>query len=200
MVLFGTILFPAVGASAAPIVEKRLEPTSFSVGPALGFDGEISIDETLCLSVVYEFSVGSSLSSDCFFVGDPIMGNLDFPYCVVFSKGNFIGAYDFATCNTNAGSLISLLNFSLTMAPVELVIQFDMNSNVDEVGIFCTEEVDSLYYTAFDMFANFIYGEGVELTAEQNMVMTILATIAVLFVVVVPFLVVYFAIRLIFGR
>lgn len=53
-----------------------------------------------------------------------------------------------------------------------------------------------VYYQAFDMFAGFIYGEDVELTAEQNMVLTILATTAVLFVVVVPFLIVFFVLRL----
>ena len=53
-----------------------------------------------------------------------------------------------------------------------------------------------VYYQAFDMFAGFIYGEGMELTAEQNMVLTILATTAVLFVVVVPFLIVFFVLRL----
>ena len=53
-----------------------------------------------------------------------------------------------------------------------------------------------MYYEAFDMFAGFIYGKGVELTAEQNMVLTIMATTAVLFVVCVPFLIVFWVIRL----
>ena len=49
-----------------------------------------------------------------------------------------------------------------------------------------------MYYQAFDMFADFFYGDGAELTGEQNMVLTILATTAVLFVVVVPFLILFF--------
>ncbi len=53
-----------------------------------------------------------------------------------------------------------------------------------------------MYYQAFDMFADFLYGEGMELTGEQNMVLTILATTAVLFVVVVPFLILFFVLRL----
>lgn len=52
------------------------------------------------------------------------------------------------------------------------------------------------FYQAFDIFADYIYGEGAELTAEQNMVLTILATVAVLFVVIVPFLIVYFVIKM----
>lgn len=58
---------------------------------------------------------------------------------------------------------------------------------------------EPLYYSAFDMFANFIYGEGAELTAEQNMVLTILATACALFVIVVPFLIVLWIIRLCTG-
>ncbi len=53
-----------------------------------------------------------------------------------------------------------------------------------------------VYYQAFDMFSDFIYGDGVVLTSEQNMVLTILATTAVLFVVVVPFLILFFVLRL----
>lgn len=58
---------------------------------------------------------------------------------------------------------------------------------------------EPLYYSAFEMFANFIYGEGAELTAEQNMVLTILATACALFVIVVPFLIVVWFIRLCTG-
>lgn len=53
------------------------------------------------------------------------------------------------------------------------------------------EPFEPLYYSAFDMFANFIYGEGAELTAEQNMVLTILATSAALACVLLPFLIVF---------
>lgn len=55
------------------------------------------------------------------------------------------------------------------------------------------------YYDIFDQFSYFFYGNDAILTAEQNMVLTILSTTAVLFVVIVPFLVVFFVIRLMFG-
>lgn len=55
-----------------------------------------------------------------------------------------------------------------------------------------------IYYSAYDMFSRFIYGV-TELTAEQHMVLTILSTCCVLFVVVVPFLLVWWVIRLFTG-
>lgn len=50
---------------------------------------------------------------------------------------------------------------------------------------------DGLYYDAFEMFANFIYGSSSDLTGDQNLVLTALATTAVLFVIGLPFLIVY---------
>lgn len=62
-----------------------------------------------------------------------------------------------------------------------------------------TSSEDGFYYSIFDVFSDFFYGKDAILTAEQNMVLTILATTAVLFVVIVPFLVVFYVIRLICG-
>lgn len=50
---------------------------------------------------------------------------------------------------------------------------------------------EGLYYEAFEMFANFIYGSSSDLTGDQNLVLTVLATTAALFVVDLPFLIVY---------
>ncbi len=80
--------------------------------------------------------------------------------------------------NSNGGALV----FEVADEPV--------------IDVPVVEHDTGFYYQAFDMFAGFIYGEGVELTAEQNMVLTILATTAVLFVVVVPFLIVFWFIRM----
>lgn len=61
-------------------------------------------------------------------------------------------------------------------------------------------EPEGLYYEAYDMFRGFFYGLDIDLTTEQNMVLTILATAAVLFVVVMPFVAVFFLVKLICGR
>ena len=53
-----------------------------------------------------------------------------------------------------------------------------------------------LYYQAFDMFAGFFYGEDAVLTGEQNLVLTALSTTAVLFVICVPFLIVWVFMRM----
>ena len=58
------------------------------------------------------------------------------------------------------------------------------------------ETATGIYYQAFDMIAGFIYGEGAELTAEQNMVLTTLATTLALSVFVVPFLLIIWFIRM----
>lgn len=74
-----------------------------------------------------------------------------------------------------------------------LIYEF-VDDSVEDVPV--VDNNVGVYYQAFDMFAGFIYGEDVELTAEQNMVLTILATTAALFVVVVPFLILFFVLRL----
>lgn len=52
-----------------------------------------------------------------------------------------------------------------------------------------------LYYSAFRILADNIYGYGAVLNTDQNFTLTILATLAALFVVVLPFLVVFLLIR-----
>lgn len=53
----------------------------------------------------------------------------------------------------------------------------------------------SLYYSAYQLFSDYIYGVGAELTPEMNLTLTMLSTLASLFVVAVPFIVVWFVIR-----
>lgn len=48
----------------------------------------------------------------------------------------------------------------------------------------------SIYHSLFDLIHTHIYG-GVELTSDMNLVATLIATIGVIFVVSIPFLVVY---------
>lgn len=56
----------------------------------------------------------------------------------------------------------------------------------------------SMYQSLFDLIHTHIYG-GVELTSDMNLVCTLIATIGCLFVVGIPFFVVYKTITFIFG-
>lgn len=100
----------------------------------------------------------------------------------------------------------SLLAFVLLLVlfPVLSFSSFAAEVEPDETIAVVVEDSptsyeDGFYYSIFDVFSDFFYGKDAILTAEQNMVLTILATTAVLFVVIVPFLVVFFVIRLIVG-
>lgn len=192
MVLFGTVLFPAVGASAAESDWHIID--TFDSGSYLDPNGD-GIEGGDYIGTLYfaELYVGFDSDDVSFFVepgtfvfyGTPLVGQdpVAAQVLVLNSDGN-ITNYSFGEeVYVSANSTVVVQSLDLISSYVRV-----------------EEKQAGLYYQAFDMFANFIYGEGVDLTAEQNMVMTILATIAVLFVVVVPFLVVYFVIRLIFGR
>ena len=56
---------------------------------------------------------------------------------------------------------------------------------------------DSLYHSAWNLLSDYIYGVGAELTPEMNLTLTFLSTLVSLFVVSVPFIVVWFVLRLI---
>lgn len=58
---------------------------------------------------------------------------------------------------------------------------------------------DSLYYQAYEMFRGFIYGDG-DISSDQSLTLTIISTLAVLFVVALPFLIVFFVIKFVCGR
>lgn len=60
------------------------------------------------------------------------------------------------------------------------------------------EMTTPLYDSAFQLFHTYIYGNAV-LSADQNLVCTMLATAAAIAVVAVPFFLVYSALRFIFG-
>lgn len=59
--------------------------------------------------------------------------------------------------------------------------------------------VEPLYKSAWDLFVKFIYGEGVELTPEQILTLTLISTLAVLILVASPFLIVFGVIKGLFG-
>ena len=52
----------------------------------------------------------------------------------------------------------------------------------------------SIYQNLYDLLVYHIYG-GVDLTADMELVTTLLATMGSIFVVAIPFLVVFFAIK-----
>lgn len=209
MVLFGTVLFPAVGASAAE--SSVLQPQNGwylisgcgSVCETISGEFYRARDISLCFNYaeftpdqfpslgvycllgyaglaargggitvdLHELYISSIYSDDLPWGRDAHLSSPDWVYCVFY------------------GPLTSE-QYAWWIESAEFW-EPDTSSEITDKG---------LYNEAFDLFVRFIYGEGAELTSEQNMVMTILATIAVLFVVIVPFLVVYFVIRLIFGR
>lgn len=52
-----------------------------------------------------------------------------------------------------------------------------------------------MYYTLYSLLSQYIYGAGAVLTEEMELTLTLLSTLGSLFVVVLPFLVVYLVIR-----
>lgn len=56
----------------------------------------------------------------------------------------------------------------------------------------------SIYQNLLDLIHQYIYG-GVELTADMQLVSVLIATLGCLFVVALPFIVVYWVIRFITG-
>ena len=70
----------------------------------------------------------------------------------------------------------------------------------DNTSVSVQSNHDPIYFTCYDMMKDHIYGSDVELTEHMELTLTILATICSLFVVAVPFVVVFFVIRLITGR
>lgn len=58
----------------------------------------------------------------------------------------------------------------------------------------------SLYDSAFQLFHEYVYGIDAVLTADQNLTLTILSTLCALFVVLLPFMLVWFVLRMICGR
>ena len=70
----------------------------------------------------------------------------------------------------------------------------------DNTSVSVQSNHDPIYFTCYDMMQDFIYGSDAQLTEHMELTLTILATICSLFVVFIPFAVVFFGIRLIFGR
>lgn len=56
-----------------------------------------------------------------------------------------------------------------------------------------------MYFELYQMLADFFYGSGTELTGYMDMTLTVLSTIGILFIFAVPFAVVWYCIKLIFG-
>lgn len=56
-----------------------------------------------------------------------------------------------------------------------------------------------MYFQLYQMLADFFYGAGTELTGYMDMTLTVLSTIGILFIFAVPFVVVWYCIKLIFG-
>ena len=56
-----------------------------------------------------------------------------------------------------------------------------------------------MYFQLYQILADFFYGFGVELTGWMDMTLTVLSTIGILFIFAVPFVVIWFGIKLIFG-
>ena len=53
-----------------------------------------------------------------------------------------------------------------------------------------------MYYELFDILSDFIYGADAVLTADQNLTLTIMSTAGVVFVVSLPFVLVWRFIKL----
>lgn len=56
-----------------------------------------------------------------------------------------------------------------------------------------------MYFELYQLLADFFYGSGVELTGYMDMTLTVLSTIGILVVFAIPFAVVWYGLKLIFG-
>ena len=56
-----------------------------------------------------------------------------------------------------------------------------------------------MYFDLYNMLSDFFYGAGTELTGYMDMTLTVLSTIGILVVFAVPFAVVWYGIKFIFG-
>ena len=92
--------------------------------------------------------------------------------------------------------IVAVLSLSVcVLCPVAFASEVDDTPLVSEQA-----DVGPLYFTCYDMMKEFIYGSDAQLTEHMELTLTILATICSLFVVVIPFVVVFFVIRLVTGR
>lgn len=55
-----------------------------------------------------------------------------------------------------------------------------------------------IYQNLFEIIETYIYG-GVELTADMNLIATLIATIGSVFIIAIPFIIVFFIIKFITG-
>lgn len=55
-----------------------------------------------------------------------------------------------------------------------------------------------MFFTLFELLRTYIYGAGVALTPDMNLVLTFLATLGSLFVTLLPFFIIWFIIRRLF--
>lgn len=53
-----------------------------------------------------------------------------------------------------------------------------------------------MYYQLYSILSDYLYGFGAVLTSEQQLTMTIICTLCVLFIIAVPFLIVWQIIKL----
>lgn len=56
-----------------------------------------------------------------------------------------------------------------------------------------------MYFELYQILSDFFYGPGTELTVWMDMTLTVLSTIGLLFVFAVPFVIVWYGLRFIFG-
>lgn len=97
--------------------------------------------------------------------------------------------------------IVAVLSLSVCLlGPVAFASEVDDPEVDDPVAVSDQSDLNPIYFTCYDMMQEFIYGSDAQLTEHMELTLTILATICSLFVVVVPFVVVFFVIRLITGR
>ncbi len=159
--------------------------------------GNVDYEGGFSTSVVI-FEVGTYVFDG--FLSDVIMtgGALCSPFYVMYSSG--FEAYEDASTRLELVVTEDMFVDVGTENNPQFAFSCVVNSLDSPVTVTKVQTAQSqgLYYSAFDLLADYMYGE-VELTAEQNMVLTILATCCVLFVVIVPFLLVLWIIRLFTG-
>lgn len=204
-VLFCSVLSVNIQPSFATSSENLVVPWSDStalVSP-YGFLASASYSESfsyegslvVCLSGdntnLQFLSPGSYFVSGVSPVGNVVTNSNEAPLAVTVVYYDNLG-------NTTRTKPLSF-NEQFTVGENEYVAVIAQSYDSTPVLYEVFEPTPPLYYSAYQMLADFIYGEGAELTTEQNLTMTILATALSLLVVLLPFIIVY-ALIILFGR
>ena len=205
LILLGSVVFP-VDASASE--DFTIDPGWYLISPpdasfvgsmlpvfeyviyfSLGFDVDLSAYSpdtlfhapALCWATLAELTVRSAGS-----------WAIEWPDCYSGCISNQ-DAYKVVTRNEYLWILVS--DFVTLDDPDDIAIWSSVATRWEDAAV----EKDGFYSSLYNMISNAFYGEDAVLTGWQDMVLTVLATVALVFCFAVPFIVIWLVLRLVVG-